>query len=162
MQSWVLYKSSILCDVEYGLCLCESLVFHPLRCDLAMRGLMSWFKQWLEWWRWFIPSWHVVLSSFKDRIIGVDTLGQHVPSRVWYGTACLLISYVICCVSCSVECECHHTLCLPFIILWDLPKPHGARGDVCAGNLSTARGGVCSGNRSKAWHTPVVDFCNGM
>jgi hypothetical protein len=26
------------------------------------------------------------------------------------------------------------------IILCDLPEPHGARGDVCAGNLSTASG----------------------
>jgi hypothetical protein len=26
------------------------------------------------------------------------------------------------------------------IILCDLPDPHGARGDVCAGNLSTASG----------------------
>jgi hypothetical protein len=25
-------------------------------------------------------------------------------------------------------------------ILCELPKPHGARGDVCAGNLSTASG----------------------
>jgi hypothetical protein len=27
---------------------------------------------------------------------------------------------------------------LSYIILRDLPEPHGARGDVCAGNLSTA------------------------
>jgi hypothetical protein len=26
------------------------------------------------------------------------------------------------------------------IILCDLPEPHGARGDICAGNLSTASG----------------------
>jgi hypothetical protein len=33
----------------------------------------------------------VMLESAKDRVIGVDTLGQQVPPRVQYGTACLLI-----------------------------------------------------------------------
>jgi hypothetical protein len=33
----VSYKSSILCDVEFGLCLYESVVvFHPLRCELIV------------------------------------------------------------------------------------------------------------------------------
>jgi hypothetical protein len=35
-------------------------------------------------------------------------------------------------------------------ILCDLPEPHGARGDVCAGNPALQAGTVCSGNRSKA------------
>jgi hypothetical protein len=43
---------------------------------------MLWFEQRLEWWRWLKPSWHVVLESSKDRILGVDTLGQHVPPHV--------------------------------------------------------------------------------
>jgi hypothetical protein len=34
---------------------------------------MLWFEQWLEWWTWLKPSWHVVLESAKDRILGVDT-----------------------------------------------------------------------------------------
>jgi hypothetical protein len=38
----------------------------------------------------------------------------------------------------------HHSLCHTFEILCDilcdLPKPHGTRGDVCAGNLTTASG----------------------
>jgi hypothetical protein len=71
---------------------------------------MLWFKQWLEWWRWLIPSWHVVIKSTKDRILGVDTLGQHVPPRGQYGMACLLIRYVVGYVSCSVEWGWHHTL----------------------------------------------------
>jgi hypothetical protein len=54
--------------------------------------------------------WLVMLESAKDRILGVDTLGQHVPPRVRYGTACLLIRYVVGCVSCSVEWAWHHTL----------------------------------------------------
>jgi hypothetical protein len=45
----------------------------------------------------------VMLESAKDRILRVHTLGQHVPPRVRYGTACLLIRYAIGCVSCSVE-----------------------------------------------------------
>jgi hypothetical protein len=32
--------------------------------------------------------WFVMLESAKDRILGVDTLGQHVSSRVRYGMAC--------------------------------------------------------------------------
>jgi hypothetical protein len=57
----------------------------------------------MEWWRWLIPSWHIVLKSAKGRILGVGTLGQHVPPRVQYGTACLLIRNVIGCVYCSIE-----------------------------------------------------------
>jgi hypothetical protein len=34
----------------------------------------------------------------------------------------------------------HHVLCHACDILCDLPEPQGARGDVCAGNLSTASG----------------------
>jgi hypothetical protein len=45
----------------------------------------------------------VMLESGKFRILGVDTTGQHVPPRVRYGTACLLIRYAIGCMSCSVE-----------------------------------------------------------
>jgi hypothetical protein len=47
--------------------------------------------------------WFVMFESAKDRILGVDTPKQHVPSRVQYGMACLLIRYAIGCVSCSVE-----------------------------------------------------------
>jgi hypothetical protein len=32
--------------------------------------------------------WIVMLESAKDRILGVDTPGQHVSPRVWYGMAC--------------------------------------------------------------------------
>jgi hypothetical protein len=35
--------------------------------------------------------WFVMLKSAKDRVLGVDTLGQQVPPRARYGTACLLI-----------------------------------------------------------------------
>jgi hypothetical protein len=46
------------------------------------------------------------LKSAIDRILGVDTPGQHVPPRVWYGTTCLLIRNAIGCVSCSDEWGC--------------------------------------------------------
>jgi hypothetical protein len=45
----------------------------------------------------------VMLGSAKDRILGVDPLGQHVPPCVRYGMACLLIRYAMGCVSCLVE-----------------------------------------------------------
>jgi hypothetical protein len=32
--------------------------------------------------------WIVMLESAKDRIVGVDTPGQHVPPYVRYGMAC--------------------------------------------------------------------------
>jgi hypothetical protein len=35
--------------------------------------------------------WLVMLKSAKDRILGVDPAGQHVPPRVRYGTTCLPI-----------------------------------------------------------------------
>jgi ABC-type dipeptide/oligopeptide/nickel transport system permease subunit len=47
--------------------------------------------------------WYVMLETAKDRIIGVDTPGQQVLSRVWYGTTCLLIRDVVECVPCSDE-----------------------------------------------------------
>jgi hypothetical protein len=79
----------------------------------------------------------VVLESAKERTLGVDTPGKHVPPRVRYGTTCLLIRNTIGCVSCSVE----WGMSSYFVtILCELPEPHGARGDICAGNLSTASG----------------------
>jgi ABC-type dipeptide/oligopeptide/nickel transport system permease subunit len=39
--------------------------------------------------------WFIMLESAMDQVLGVDTLGQHVPTRVWYGTACLLIENVV-------------------------------------------------------------------
>jgi hypothetical protein len=32
--------------------------------------------------------WLVMLEAAKDRVLGVDTPGKHVPPRVRYGTAC--------------------------------------------------------------------------
>jgi hypothetical protein len=38
--------------------------------------------------------WFIMLEFAKDRVIGVDTLGQQVPPCVRYGTTCLLIGVV--------------------------------------------------------------------
>jgi hypothetical protein len=46
-----------------------------------------------------------MLKSAMDQILGVDTPGQHVPPRVWYGTACLLIRDAMGSVPCSDEWE---------------------------------------------------------
>jgi hypothetical protein len=65
--------------------------------------------------------WFLMLESAKDRVIGVDTLGQQVSPRVPYGTACLLISDAVGSVPCSDEWE--------IGIVTHLGS-HGARGAV--------------------------------
>jgi hypothetical protein len=47
--------------------------------------------------------WTVMLASAKDRILGVDTLGQQVTPHVGYGMTCLLIMDVVGSVPCSDE-----------------------------------------------------------
>jgi hypothetical protein len=49
-------------------------------CDLNKVGMVETvvFRQ---------EMWLIMLESAKDRILGVDTPGQHVPPRVRYGTA---------------------------------------------------------------------------
>jgi hypothetical protein len=47
----------------------------------------------------------VMLESAKDRVIGVDTPGQQVASRVRYGMTCLLIRDAVGSVPCSNEWE---------------------------------------------------------
>jgi hypothetical protein len=49
--------------------------------------------------------WFVMLESAKDRVIGVDTLGQQVQPRFWYGTAYLLIRDAVGSVPCSNKWE---------------------------------------------------------
>jgi hypothetical protein len=56
--------------------------------------------------------WFVMLKSTKDRVIGVDTLGQQVAPRVRYGTACLLIRDSVGSVPCSNDWEFGVVTCL--------------------------------------------------
>jgi hypothetical protein len=65
--------------------------------------------------------WLFMLESAKDQVLEVDTLGQQVMPRVWYGMTCLLIRDVVGSVPCSDE--------------WGIrvvtrPGSHGARGVV--------------------------------
>jgi ABC-type dipeptide/oligopeptide/nickel transport system permease subunit len=64
--------------------------------------------------------WIVMLESAKDQILGVDTPGQQVSSRVWYGTTCLLIMGVVGSVACTDE----------WIGVVTRTGSHGARGIV--------------------------------
>jgi hypothetical protein len=113
MQSWVSYKSFHPLWCWVWLVSLWEMVSHPSRCDLTVVRIdvVVWAR--MEWWRrWNSHQvmWFVMLESAKDRILRVDTPGQHVPPRVLYGTTCLLIRYAIGWVSCSVEWGCHHTL----------------------------------------------------
>jgi hypothetical protein len=62
--------------------------------------------------------WHVMLKSAKDRILGVDTPGQHMPPRVRYGTACWLIRKTLVSMSCRKR---ETGMAMP-------TRPQGARG----------------------------------
>jgi hypothetical protein len=107
--------------------------------------------------------WLVILKSAKDRILGVDTPRQHVPPCVWCGMTCLLIRYAISCVSCLVEWGWDHTLWSVFVTYFVNYLNHMVQeGTLCAENLSTASGDRLSGNHNNAWHTHIVDLCNGM
>jgi hypothetical protein len=50
-------------------------------------------------------KWIVMLESAKNRILGVDTLGEQVLPHLRYGMACLLIRDVVGSVPCSNEWE---------------------------------------------------------
>jgi hypothetical protein len=45
----------------------------------------------------FMACGWLLLESAKDQFLGVDPLGQHVPPRVCYRTACLLIRELLVC-----------------------------------------------------------------
>jgi hypothetical protein len=125
-------------------------------CCLRKAGMVEtiWFHQ---------VEWFIMLESAKDWILGVDTPGQHVPPRVRYGTVCLLISYAIGWVSCSVEWGWHHTLWSYFVTYFVTCLNHMVQeGTFVRETLALQAGTICSENRSKAWHTLVVDLCNGM
>jgi hypothetical protein len=108
-------------------------------------------------------TWFIMLESTMDRILGVDTLGQHLPPHVRYGMACLLIRNTIGCVSCSIEWGWHHTLWSVFVsYLLNFLNHIVQEGTFVWETLVLQAGTICSGNRSKAWHTPVVDLCNSM
>jgi hypothetical protein len=103
--------------------------------------------------------WLVMLESTMGRILDVDTPRQHVSPRVLYGMACLLISYAMGYVSCSVEWGWHHTLWSYFMNWLNHMVQEGM---FVWETLALQAGTVCLGNHSKSWHTPIVDLCNNM
>jgi hypothetical protein len=62
--------------------------------------------------------WLVMLEFAKDRVSGVDPLGQHVPPRVRYGMACWLIRKALVSLSCQ---KCGTGIAIPM-------RLQGARG----------------------------------
>jgi hypothetical protein len=73
--------------------------------------------------------------------------GRHVPPRVPYGMAVLLIRYAICCVSCSVEWGWLLSVWHVFVTFFMNCLNHMVqKGPLCAGNLSTASGATLCGN----------------
>jgi hypothetical protein len=111
--------------------------------------------------------WLVMLGSAKDRILGLDPPGQHVPPRVWYGTACLLIRYAIGCVMLGwvemapvfVTCLCDPSL---WYSLWTAWTTWCKRGHFVWETSALQAGPLCVRIRSKAWHTLIVGLYNGM
>jgi hypothetical protein len=89
--------------------------------------------------------WFVTFESAKDRILGVDTPGQHLPPCVQYGMACLLIRCAIGCVGMAPIFVI--SLC---DILCELPEPRGAKGATLCGKPQHCKRGHLSGNRIKA------------
>jgi hypothetical protein len=106
-------------------------------CDLSKVGMV-------ETVRFHQVMWFFMLESTKDRILGVDTPGQHVPPRVWYGTTCLLVRYAIGCVSCSLEWGWLLSLWSVFVTFCVNCLNHMVqKGPLCAGNHCSASRAVC-------------------
>jgi hypothetical protein len=99
--------------------------------------------------------WFVMLESVKDRVIEVDTQGQHVLPHVQYGTTGLLIRDVVGSVACLNEWK--------IGIVTHLGS-HGARGVVvpCTtpGNLSIAM--VPCTTLAKPGVRPIVNICKDI
>jgi hypothetical protein len=99
--------------------------------------------------------WFVMLESANDRVIGVDTPGQHVPPRVWYETTCLIISDVVGSVPCLDEWE--FGVVTRLRLTW-CKRGHGTT--TTPGNLSNAR--VLRTTLAKLDIRPIVNLCTGM
>jgi hypothetical protein len=175
VHTWlVMLSHAVMSDVQVF----PSFVMSSLACDFVRDGLPS-VEMWFDYGEdrccglskvWMVETvgfrqvmWFVMLESTKDRILGVETPGQHVTPRVWYGMSSLLIRYVIGCVLCSVEWGWLLSLWSVFVTFFMNCLNHMVQdGPLCAEDLSTVSGDHLLGNHSKAWHTPVVDLCNSM
>jgi hypothetical protein len=156
----------------------SSFVILSLTCVVVRDGLSSvemWFNCGEDWCYdlsnvrmvetvgFYQVMWLVMLESAKNRILWVDTPGQHVPPCVWYGMTCLLIRYVIDYMSFLVEWGWHHTLWSVFVTYFVNCLNHMVQKETFVWKtLALQAGTVCSGNHSKTWHTSLVDLCNSM
>jgi hypothetical protein len=68
----------------------------------------------------FMVGERFLLKSAKDQFLGVDSPGQHVPPRVWYGMTCLLIRELWVCFLFESNGEGYGNT-------WDLPGARGAQ-----------------------------------
>jgi hypothetical protein len=150
MQSWESYKSFHPLWCRVWLVSLWEMISHPSRCELTLVRIDAVVWARLERWRRFgfrQVMCLVMLESTKGRILGVDPPRQHVPPRVRYGTACLLIRYAIWCVSCSVEWGWLPSVWPVFVTFFVNCLNHMVqKGPLCAGNLSTASGATLCGN----------------
>jgi hypothetical protein len=119
----------------------ERLVSHPLRYD--------WIEVRIDvvlWARFVMVEtvgirqvmWIVMLESAKDRILWVDTPGQHVPPRVRYGTVCWLTRKALVSLSCWKS-------GIVWLYLWDRKVQEGHEGILLypnGGNLSNCERGL--------------------
>jgi hypothetical protein len=83
------------------------LILHLLRCEVTVVRIDAVIWAWdgmVETVGFYQEMWFVMLKSAKDRVLGVDTLGQQVSPCVRYGMTCLLIKDVVGCESCSTVC----------------------------------------------------------
>jgi hypothetical protein len=90
----------------------ECLVFHLSWYEVTMVRIDAVVWATLEWWRWL--NHHGMWCS----ILEVDTPGQHVLPRAWYGTACWLIRKALVSLSCWMS---GTGMAIP-------TRPQGARG----------------------------------
>jgi hypothetical protein len=144
----VSYKSFHLYDVEFDLCwVLRVVVVHLSWCEVTVVRFYTvvWAKfEMMETVEIRQVMWFVMLKSAVDRVLGVDTPRQYVPSRVRYRTACLLIRYDIGCVSYSVEQRWLLSLWSVFVTFCVNCLNHLVqKGPLYVGNLNTASGAVC-------------------
>jgi hypothetical protein len=143
LQSWVIVQvfPYLWCWVWLVLRVeCWSSIHHDARWPWWWS--MLWFEQSLEWWGRLWLSRFVVSQYAKDWVLRIDTPGQQVSPRVWYGMACLLIRVAVGSVPYSDEWEISVVTCL---------GSHGARGAM-----------VPCTTLAKPRVRPIVNLCNDM
>jgi hypothetical protein len=158
MQYWVIVQVFHLYDVEFGLCwVMRVLVFHPSWCQVTVVRFNAVVWAWVgmvEIVGFYQVIWLVMLEFAKNRILGVDTLGQQVPPRVQYGIAFLLIrddveSVLLGWVRSGMVIRLSLHGARGVVILWTTPK------NICIAMV------LCT-TLAKPSIRPIVNVCNEM